>query len=191
MPYPGSLVIVLDILEALPGVVDDVDVSRATRLHLHENMIHFSYHLYNELNQLIISRQNIFYSHEMIALLRLLRVWGLASGITLSHLAEKYNSLFVFMLTCLRSSSNAQCLCEAALSVQSLVKVSEYPRPTHRSSAISMILQAFAGVSSDDSHTLTHSPAIGAFDNSSLLYLLQNTGKILDMVLLTTLLLIL
>lgn len=169
--FPDILALTLDLLEVLPGVVDDVDVSRSARLLLNKQLIDFSVHLYDILEKLIVSRQETFQEHEVTSLLRLVRAWGSSCGLTLSGIADKYHSLFVFILMCVRSSTNATCLAEACLTLHSILSVNEYPRPSQRNAAVAMVMQALAGQSAD-----AQTPSVGAFDNPSLHYLLSNTG---------------
>ena len=187
LPFPGTLFIALDLLSVLPTVVDEADVSRATRLQLNEQLLQSSRSLYMCIEKVILCRNNCFHSHETIAILRLIRSWGMVSGITLSQLADTYQSLYLFLLSCLHSASTPQCLCEGSLCLQALVSVSEYPCPLLRNSAVAMVLQAWAGSGARSGTTGqpagNQSPVdgvvvdVGSFQNPSLQYLLQNTGK--------------
>jgi hypothetical protein len=174
--YPGTLIVSLDLLAVLPSVVDEVDISRQTKLLLNDQLIQFSGPLFESVEKVLLYRNNCFHPHELVAMLRLLRAWLAASGITLSHLADKHPSLFLFMLTCLRSAVDPHCLQEASLSIQALVSVSEYPRPQLRSSAVAMVLQAWAGGQTSE-QSMGVGVGVGAFVNPSLQYLLQNTGE--------------
>lgn len=174
LPFPGTLIISLELLAVLPSVVDDADVSRAAKLQLNDHLIHFSSHLYACLEGVLQSRNNAFHTHEIISLLRVIRTWGSASGITLSHLSGTHQGLYSFLLSCVHSATTPQVLSEGSLCLQALVNVSEYPRPLNRSAAVALLMQAWAG---DDSQGV--GVGVGAFNNPSLQYLLAHTGALM------------
>ena len=173
LPHPGTLFMSLDLLAVLPAAVEDLDLSRPNKVQYDEQLIHFSALLFTCLEKLITARNHCFHNHEIISLLRLVRAWGSASGITLTRMADENHSLFVFILNCLNAAEDVQCMCEGALCVQELVTVNEYPRPGYRNSVVAMIMEAWAGLPPDDNEGVVD---IGAFENSNLQYLLQSSG---------------